>query len=108
VFAAAPAAEERALAALLTLELQPALAELAAAVSGYLRDCDAPSLRRPGQRALFAYLDGLRRLQRAVAGGANPQRELLLAQLLAQLAGILGSSAGGAKLGAVASPVPVS
>ncbi|TCO72754.1 DNA polymerase III subunit delta' [Chromatocurvus halotolerans] len=69
-----------------------------AAVSGllvrlhrHLRELPCDELRGQRAHALFALDSRLRDLQRAIAGGATPQKELLGAALASELAGILGS-----------------
>ncbi len=58
-----------------------------------LRELSAANLREPGARALLLLDTRLQTLQRAIAGGATPQRDLLVSTLVAQLHGILGGAA---------------
>lgn len=77
------------------METGAAVQALLSQLHRYLRDLPAAQLREPRARALMAMDRRLRDLQRAVAGGATPQRDLLGATLAAQLEGILGEGAAG-------------
>lgn len=73
------------------------LVVLAAYTEAYIRDLDADALSREG-RGAFALLDALRQQQAAVAGGSNPNRQLLCESLLLRLREGLGVAPGGAKM----------
>lgn len=77
------------------LDAEDAVKTLRARLHQYLRQLPTARLREPRARALLALDNRLRELQRSLAGGATPQRELLAATLVAQLDGILGADAAG-------------
>ncbi|MBN7797720.1 DNA polymerase III subunit delta' [Parahaliea mediterranea] len=69
------------------------LAMLAAYTEAHIRGMDAGALAREGRDA-FALLDALRQQQAAVAGGSNPNRQLLCESLLLRLREGLGMAPG--------------
>ncbi|MEQ8517036.1 MAG: DNA polymerase III subunit delta' [Chromatocurvus sp.] len=82
-------------AVLSAMETEAAATALLKQLNRYLRALPARQLREPKARALLAMDSRLRDLQRAVAGGATPQRDLLGATLVAQLERILGEGRAG-------------
>jgi len=73
------------------MEPAAAVGNLLARLHGYLRKLSSEELRGQQAHALFALDSRLRDLQRAIAGGATPQKELLGDALASELTGILGS-----------------
>ncbi len=81
------------------LSMSELLALLVEFVETHIRQLDGPGLQRGG-RSAFELLDDLRRYQAAVAGGSNPNRQLLGESLLLSLRDrLLGTLDAGAKLG---------
>lgn len=79
-------------AALLSqLDPEAAVGDLLARLHQHLRELSSAELRGQKARSLFALENRLRDLQRAIAGGATPQKELLGAALASDLTGILGT-----------------
>lgn len=68
---------------------------LLARLHRHLRELSAEQLRQPQALALLTLEARLRDLQRAIAGGATPQRELFAATVAAQVTGILGEGRAG-------------
>lgn len=66
-------------------DVEEVLANLAGGVEAILRELDGAQLATERARSAFRLLDEIARIQRAVAGGANPNRQLLVESLLARL-----------------------
>lgn len=84
------------IAALLsTMDADTLVSELLAQLHNHLRALSGEQLRAQTACALLDVDGRLRDLQRAIAGGATPQKELLGSALTNQLTGILGSGPSG-------------
>lgn len=77
------------------MEPGAAVADLLVRLHGHLRELSSEDLRGQQAHALFAFDSRLRDLQRAIARGATPQKELLGDALASELKGILGSGPSG-------------
>ena len=80
-------------AVLAAMETEVAVRALLARIHHYLRGMSTPQLRQPDTLALLTIDSRLRDLERSLAGGATPQRDLLAAALASQLCSILGGRA---------------
>ena len=80
-------------AMLAAMETEVAVRALLARIHRYLRGMSTLQLRQPETLALLAIDSRLRELERSLAGGATPQRDLLAAALASQLSSILGGRA---------------
>ncbi|RLQ23118.1 DNA polymerase III subunit delta' [Seongchinamella sediminis] len=69
------------------------LEQLATTLRSSLKQLDGPALNSARGRRIFATLDELNGIQKAVRGGANPNRQLLTEVLLEKLQSVLGSAA---------------
>lgn len=78
--------------------VEHALRHLEDGLQAALRQLDGGALASPTGRAGFRLLDELLRIRRAVQGGSNPNRQVLLDALLAQIQGELGGGGLGAKI----------
>ncbi len=77
------------------LDLEELLSRLSAELRLLLRSMPANQLGSQRGRAAFGVMDELTSIQRAVSGGANPNRQLLVDALLARLQRELGPGASG-------------
>lgn len=77
------------------MEPGAAVSGLLVRLHGHLRELPSEELRGQQAQALFALDSRLRDLQRAIAGGATPQKDLLGNALASELTGILGSGPSG-------------
>ena len=87
-------------AALAGEDLQPALAQLAGGIGSLLRNLDGAALASRQARDGFALLDDIVRIQRAIRAGSNPNPQLLLDGVLANMQRVLGDGGLGDKIGA--------
>jgi DNA polymerase-3 subunit delta' len=78
--------------------LEFALAQLSETLQARIRGLDEPALTAPAGRAAFLLLDEIFRIRRAVDGGSNPNRQVLLDALLARMQRELGGRGDGAKI----------
>ena len=77
------------------LDIEDLLARVGDELRRLLRDSPPECLSGPRGRAAFRLLDEVLAIQRAVAGGANPNRQLLVEALLAKVQRELGMGAQG-------------
>ncbi|MCP5166646.1 MAG: DNA polymerase III subunit delta' [Pseudomonadales bacterium] len=78
--------------------LEFALAQLAETLQASIRGLEAQALTAPAGRAAFRLLDEINRIRGAVAGGSNPNPQVLLEALLARMQRELGDRGVGAKI----------
>lgn len=87
-------------AALAEEELESALAQLLGGIEALLRNLDGPRLQTVQARAAFNILDDIRQVQRAIDGGSNPNRQMLLDAMFAKVQRVLGDGGLGDNIGA--------
>lgn len=75
------------------METEVAVRALLSHIHRHLRGMPTPQLRQPEALALLTIHSRLRDLERSLASGATPQRDLLAATLASQLCSILGERA---------------
>lgn len=80
-------------------QLESALAQLIEGMQLLLRSLDKSRLQSSQGRAVFLIVDEILQVQRAINGGSNPNRELLLETLLAKIQRVLGDGGLGANIG---------
>lgn len=78
--------------------LEFALAQLSETLQDNIRGLGVQALATPAARAAFLLLDEITRIRRAVAGGSNPNPQILLEALLARMQRELGGRDDGAKI----------
>lgn len=78
--------------------LEFALAQLAETLQASMLGLDEQTLTAPAGRAAFLLLDEIVRIRRAVDGGSNPNRQVVLDALLARMQRELGGRGVGAKI----------
>jgi len=86
-------------AALAEDELGPALAQLTQGIQLLLRNLDRQRLTSAQARLGFGLLDEIAQTQRAIAGGSNPNPQLLLDALLGKVQRMLGDGGLGDNIG---------
>jgi DNA polymerase-3 subunit delta' len=86
-------------AALAEDELDVALAHLVEGVQLLVRGLDSQRLASPQAKAAFHILDEIQQVRRAIDGGSNPNRQLLLEALLAKVQRELGDGGLGDNIG---------
>jgi len=82
------------------VSLEQVLEQVAGTLRSRLRDTSPEALAGEHGRAMFTLLDEVMRLQRAVAAGANPNRQLLCEIVLEKLQILLGGAKPGASISA--------
>lgn len=90
----------QAVALLDELDVEQVLEQVAGTVRQSLRKLSRDALTNPATRAAFGFLDEIQGIQRAVAGGANPNRQLLYEVLLEKLQFLLGGVGRNGSIGA--------
>ncbi|MEP5567301.1 MAG: DNA polymerase III subunit delta' [Halioglobus sp.] len=83
---------EEAASMLADASVDEALEQMAKTIRRGLKGLDAASLSSTHGRSLYELLDEVSNIQRAVRGGANPNRQLLMEVLLEKLQSVLGGS----------------
>jgi len=78
-----------------SMDAEAAVSDLLARLHHHLRELSSEKLREQKAHSLFALESRLRDLQRAIAGGATPQKDLLGASLACELTDILGTGTSG-------------
>jgi len=86
-------------ALLAELDIEDLLARIAAEVRALLRGLESGQIPTGRGRAAFAFLDEITGIQRAVAGGANPTRQLLVDARMARMQRELGPAGSGDSMG---------
>jgi DNA polymerase-3 subunit delta' len=78
---------------LLDAPLEELLEQALATLQGRARALQGNALRSPGGRAVFALMDEVTALLRAVRAGANPNRQLLAESIVGKVHSVLGTGA---------------
>ena len=78
--------------------MEEVLEQVAVTLRQSVKNMDSEALGSAGGRGIFQVLDELTGIQKAVKGGANPNRQLLIEVLLEKLKSVLGRSAAGGSI----------
>lgn len=79
--------------------MDEALEQMARTARGSIKALDKENLNGQTGRCLYEFLDEVGKIQRAVRGGANPNRQLLTEVLLEKLQSVLGRPLAGGSIG---------